>query len=148
MSIWSIRREAGVSCAKKWGNHGEYLPCAIGNEQFTCMRRGWHLPASNSRQEQAIESHFQNEVSIIKHNLQIMSLVSPVWSCMCSIFNSADNFPRPPKILYVFPDFTAEIVWDVLVINESSTCSIISSAVKDLTDGTCCYVLDICNNHI
>ena len=35
-----------------------------------------------------------------------------------------------------------------LVVNESSKCSGISVAVKDLTEGTCCYVMDICNNHL
>lgn len=40
-----------------------------------------------------------------------------------------------------------EMFW-CLVANESSKCSVISAAVKDLSEGTCCYVMDICNNHI
>lgn len=40
-----------------------------------------------------------------------------------------------------------EMFW-CLVVNGSSKCSVISAAVKDLTEGTCCYVMDIFNNHI
>lgn len=40
-----------------------------------------------------------------------------------------------------------EMFWS-LVVNESSKYSVISAAEKDITEGTCCYVMNICNNHI